>query len=249
MCTKVKQRASAKEIQAKYKATLPPAEAAKFDAPTYNADGYDHPQLVVLQNESGKSVERMRWGLMPDWNRSEAELEDLANSNLNARAETIFEKASFKDAILRYRCIIPVEGFFEYRDHGKAGKQPFFIYPKELDGFNFGGIYSVRRSQETNEIIKSFAIVTTEANEMMAKIHNTRMRMPLIISDDNIDAWLNKQATKEDLQKLMVPYPSELMRAHEVSKDLAKLGNVPAAIEEVKKNPDLFGEQGTIDLI
>lgn len=249
MCTKVTQRASVKEIQKKYKASLPPEEAAKPDTPNYNANGYDHPQLVVVQNEHGRSVEKMQWGLMPNWKRPLEEMLTLAKGNLNARSDTIFEKPSFKDSILHYRCIIPVEGFFEYQDRGKAGKQPFFIFPKGMDTFNFCGIYAHYYSAETKETIRSFAIVTTNANEMMAEIHNKKLRMPLILAEDQIDAWLNPNATREEIEKLMVPYPSDLMKGYEVSQDLAKMGNVSKAIEEVRKNPDLFGEQGTMDFI
>ncbi|RZJ79262.1 MAG: SOS response-associated peptidase [Chryseobacterium sp.] len=249
MCTKVKQTTPAKEIQAKYKASLPPEEAAKEDTPNYNANGYDHPQLVVLQNENGRVIKKMQWGLMPNWKRPLEEMLTLAKGNLNARAETIFDKPSFKESILKYRCIIPVEGFFEYQDRGKAGKQPFFIFPKGMGNFNFCGIYSYYHTTEVKEPIRSFAIVTTDANEMMAEIHNSKLRMPLIIADDQIDAWLDPNATREEIEKLMVPYPSELMKGYEVSQELGKMGNVSKAIEEVRKNPDLFGEQGTMDFI
>jgi putative SOS response-associated peptidase YedK len=139
---------------------------------------------------------------------------------LNAKAETIFEKPMFRKPIMSKRCVLPVDGFYEWREIAKV-KYPYYIYPKDGGPFTFGCIYDTWTNKETGELINSFSIVTTEANEVMAMIHNSKKRMPLILSDEAWHRWLDPKTSKEELQSMLKPSPSAILNYHSISKDIS----------------------------
>ncbi|GGG97213.1 SOS response-associated peptidase [Pedobacter zeae] len=208
-------------------------EADLNDKIYYHANGFDHPQLItVTANEGMRVVERMQWGLMANWGYSMDEMLKRAKKTLNARSETIFELSSFKNSIMAKRCIMPVNGFFEYKKVGND-KLPYYIHPKDHRFFNFACIYAVYKDPATNKWHKSYSIVTGPANELMASIHNTEKRQPIIISNDQINAWLDPSTSKEEIIHLMEPCDDTNMAAYRVDRDLIKIGNNPEALKEV----------------
>jgi putative SOS response-associated peptidase YedK len=171
-------------------------------------NGFAHPLLPVLAVDNGKSLNLYQWGLLPFWAKDRS----IAKNTLNAKSETIFELPSFRNSIPKYRCIVPVTGFYEWKHIGKE-KIKHFIHPKEQPFFNLAGIYSLWKDPATNDFIKTFSIVTGEANELMADIHNTKRRMPLMIDNRNIDAWIDPSLSKDGIISLMQPCDDSQMAA------------------------------------
>lgn len=201
----------------------------------YHANGFAHPNLVAISSKDGvRQTERMQWGLMPNWKKPLPDMAKLSNNTLNAKSETVFDLASFKGSIMTKRCIVPVNGFFEYKEVDKD-KLPYFIHPKEHPFFNLACIYAFYQNPENQEWIRSFSIVTGPANELMADIHNVKKRQPIIIANDQIDAWLDPTISKEEIIHLMNPCDDSNMAAFRVDRDLIKIGNSPKALIEVEE--------------
>ncbi|MBO9671981.1 MAG: SOS response-associated peptidase [Sphingobacteriaceae bacterium] len=199
----------------------------------YHANGFAHPNLVTIAAKDGaRQAERMQWGLMPNWKKPLTDMLKLSNNTLNAKSETIFDLTSFKGSIMTKRCILPVNGFFEYKEVNKD-KLPYFIHPKEHPFFNLACIYAFYQDPENQQWHKSFSIVTAPANELMASIHNVKLRQPVIISNEQINSWLDPSTSKEEVIHLMQPCDDRNMAAYRVDRDLIKIGNEPEALAEV----------------
>ncbi len=227
MCYRVKQAEVIDEYVNHYNAL--PTDEVTDNLPYYHANGFAHPALAVItKREQQRNLELMQWGLMPNWKKPLVDMVKMSNNTLNAKSETIFDLVSFKGSINKFRCILPVEGFYEYKEVNKD-KLPYFIHPKVNPYFNLACIYSFYQNPENQGWIKSFSIVTGVANELMASIHNTKKRMPLIIDNENIDNWLNPNISREEINHLMIPCDDTRMAAYRVSRDLIKIGNTPEA--------------------
>lgn len=199
----------------------------------YMISGFEFPKLPVVTN---KGVSLMQWGLIPSWTPDTASAMKIRTQTLNARGETVFEKAAFRKSIASKRCILPVTGFFEWRECNKL-KYPYYVIPSDENGFSIGSIYDNWVDQETGEIFETFSIVTTEANDLMAKIHNTKKRMPLLLSQENANRWLNSSQTNQDIRKVIQPYPDTKMKAYTISRNANHTHinrNVPSIVNEVK---------------
>ncbi len=162
--------------------------------------------LATLTND--KVYQYTRFGLIPHWAK------DTKFQTINARAETLAEKPTFKSAFTSRRCLIPVNGFYEWKKEG-AHKVPYWIHPAKTDFFALAGIYDVWSDPQSNAQIISSAIITTAPNEKMKPIHD---RMPVILESKDWALWLDK-AVKEHavVTPLLKPYSSEMMDAYEVS--------------------------------
>jgi len=154
---------------------------------------------VVRVDEAGRrEVAMLRWGLVPSWSR------DLATGNrmINARSETASEKPSFRNAFRSRRCVVPASGFFEWK--GEPGhKQPYAITAADQALFAFAGLWESwhDKSQPDAPLVQTFAILTTDANEAVATIHD---RMPVILPADAVQAWLT--APPAEAARLLAPY-------------------------------------------
>lgn len=171
---------------------------------------------AIAGRDGGRRLEALRWGLVPSW----AEDPSIGSRMINARSETAHEKPSFRSAFKRRRCLIPADGFYEWKRESGNGKQPFYIRMKDGKPFAFAGLWE-RWGEGENEL-RTCAILTTEANEMMAGIHH---RMPVILPDELYEAWLSEEAEKEELTAMMLPYPDDEMEAYPVSRFVNKPSN------------------------
>jgi putative SOS response-associated peptidase YedK len=166
--------------------------------------------IAVISSEDTKVLAFYKWGLVPSW----AKDPQIGNKMINARAETLSEKPSFRNAFRRRRCLILADGFYEWKVMGKT-KQPMYIYLQDHQPFAFAGLWENWYAPDGSEL-KSCTIVTTQPNELMAEIHN---RMPVILNPESFDRWLDTNSEDyEVLQTLFVPYPSTHMKAHPVSR-------------------------------
>ena len=145
--------------------------------------------------------DRLTWGLIPYWVKEP----DGGRKPINARAENVASLPSFRNAYAKRRCLVPVDNFFEWKAiKGEKAKQPYAIAMKDGSPFAIAGIWEGWKHPETGEIIRTFAVITIEANELVAEIHN---RMPVIIAPENYDRWLSP--IEPDPRDLLAPYPSE----------------------------------------
>lgn len=206
----------------------------------YHTSGFTHQHLLIYQDNSPTEPSAAVWGLIPHWVKDQKQKIQLWNNTINARAETIFEKPSFRESAKNKRCILHVDGFFEHH-HFKGKAYPFFIFRKDKQAIAIAGLWSEWLDKESGEIIKSFSLVTTTANKLMAKIHNNpklkEARMPLILNGEDEDLWLNSTQnpnSKEVLESLIRPYAADDLDCHTVQKIRGKnaLGNVPEASEK-----------------
>ena len=176
-------------------------ESAYNIAPTQNV-------LTVIGGES-RSAGFMRWGLIPWW----AEKPSIGSRMINARAETVADKPSFRDSFRRRRCLVLADGFYEWQRTG-SGKRPMRVAMRSGEPFAFAGIWSMWKDPEDNSI-PTCAIITTSANELLKPIHH---RMPVILPRNMEGFWLDRsiQDTTE-LRSVLTPYPDDAMEAYEVS--------------------------------
>ncbi len=193
-----------------------PIDEVKTEAqPRYNI-APSTPVATVVQREGKNALDRMEWGFLPDWAK-EREMKPM----INARAEGIAAKSMFKHAFQTSRCLIPADGFFEWRRAGQD-KIPMFIRLKSGAPFGFAGIYTVSKSDDGSPLA-TCAIITTTPNELMKSIHN---RMPVILPKKAYADWLDPaNQDVEALAALLQPYPAKQMEAWEISRLVNKPQN------------------------
>ena len=224
----------AEKYAQRYKDVIAPEwKPTQLELPiSYFQSGFAFAQVPVVKHNG---IFLFHWGLIPQWVKDEAGAKDIRMKTLNAVGETIFERASFRKSIATKRCIVPVHGFFEWRDFQKA-KYPYFIRSTENEIFSLGAVYEEWLNKATGEIVNSFSIITTEANPLMEKIHNLKKRMPLILHQKDEAAWVNPDLPRAEIAELIKPFPQEKMEAHTISKDANSTRNnrnVPEILEPV----------------
>jgi putative SOS response-associated peptidase YedK len=156
----------------------------------------------------------LRWGLIPYW----AKEASIGNRMINARAESVAEKPAYKWSFKKKRCLIPADGFYEWKKEGKA-KQPYLIHRQDGKPFAFAGLWSTWVDREHGGTpVETFTILTTDANDLMRPLHD---RMPVIVAPENFDLWLDpKVEDPAKLQPLLVPHASEGFEAFPVSRNV-----------------------------
>lgn len=209
MCYNVKVTSAKEEIEKRFNALL---NGQPESFPSYETvSGFEHPRLPVITSENPTHITLMEWGLVPGWVKSEHAAMDIQNRTLNARAESLFDKPSFK-SIVKKRCLVLVDGFYEWM-HEARKKIPHFIHLKENGPFALGGLYDEWVNTETGEIFKGFSIITLAANPLMAAIHNTKKRMPLILPRQSEQSWIKQDIEEESIKALLLQYPESKMKA------------------------------------
>lgn len=169
-------------------------------APTQNL-------LALVNDEDSLTLTAYRWGLVPAWADDPA----IGSRMINARSETVAEKPAFREALKKRRCLIPLDGFFEWRTEGKL-KVPFYIHGAEDCPFTVAGLWE--QWGKGGEPLSTCTILTTAANALMEPIHN---RMPVILSPEDRDCWLDPTADREALRSLLRPYAGDDLEVYPVS--------------------------------
>jgi len=171
-------------------------------------------KIAVVRQLPGKNSRRLdmlHWGLIPGW----AKDMKIGYKMINARAETLAQKPSFRAAFKKHRCLIAADGFYEWKHAGKA-KQPFYFHLKTGAVFGFAGLWESWNDPE-GSIVESCTIITTAANELIRKIHD---RMPVILPPQKYDAWLQDTTSAAALQRILIPYPAGEMEAYQVKPEV-----------------------------
>jgi len=160
--------------------------------------------LAIADFGEGLEARRVTWGLIPSWSTD-------GKGFINARAETLEDRPSFSESFRLRRCLIPADGFFEWKRSGRE-KRPFYIQSRDESPFMFAGIWDAWNNR--GRVIVTCAIITTPANELVAELHN---RMPAILQPEVHDDWLNPATSRVDLLKMLKPFPASLMKTYQVS--------------------------------
>jgi len=186
--------------------------------------------LTIGDFGAGLEGRLLTWGLIPSWSTD-------GKGFINARAETIEEKPSFSESFRWRRCLIPADGFFEWKRTGRE-KRPFYIQSTEEGPVMFAGIWDTSR----DEVITSCAIITTPANEFVAELHD---RMPAILKPHSYEVWLERKTDPAVLKKLLTPFPASQMKSYPVSRAINAPENdskelIERVDAEVWTTPSLF---------
>jgi putative SOS response-associated peptidase YedK len=214
MCFSVNVNLVKDELESRYGASFPDRDRYQ---PSYYYHAFGLPEIPALCTGSAYKVRLLRWGLIPFWTKSADDANKIRYKTFNARAESLFTKPSFSSAAKSKRCLIPVKGFFEWQHIGDE-KIPWYIYHSDSPIFSLAGVFDQWVENRTGEIFDTFSVITTEANELMAVIHNSKKRMPAIIEKGDENNWLDLSLSQEDIAALLKPCPSEMLKAHTISK-------------------------------
>jgi putative SOS response-associated peptidase YedK len=175
--------------------------------PSYNVAPTQYVPAVRLGNDGQRRIVLLKWGLIPAWANDPA----IGNRMINARAETVADKPAFRDAFRRRRCILPADGFYEWKRDGRHN-QPYYIHRADDQPFGLAGLWE--RWAGGPEVIESCTILTTSPNDLMRPIHD---RMPVILSAADYDPWLDPRSDLAHLASLLGPFPDGELATQPVS--------------------------------
>jgi putative SOS response-associated peptidase YedK len=203
MCGRFTLTASGQRLRERFALAAAPEDLA----PRYNIAPSQ--PVLVIPNRRTRQLRPARWGLIPHW----ATDPRIGHRQINARAETLATRPAFRAPFARQRCLIPADGFYEWRRSGRA-RTPFHIRPRDGAPIAFAGLWDVWRPKQ-GEPIASCTIITTNANPLIAPLHD---RMPVILPPAAWDAWLDPHERQAaELAPLLVPYPEDELETYEVS--------------------------------
>jgi putative SOS response-associated peptidase YedK len=203
MCGRFTLFASPDELSAYFR-----IESSGNIAPRYNICPSQTVPCIIQDDKGKRIIKFFRWGLIPSW----ADDPTIGNRLINARSETVATKPSFRSAFKYRRCLIPSNGFFEWKRIEKR-KCPYFIRMSNGEPFAFAGIWE-HWTDPDGKAVETCTILTTTCNDLVGDIHN---RMPVILNPEDYDLWLNPEAPEDALKTLMKPFPAEFMDVHEVT--------------------------------
>ncbi len=232
MCGRYSLSKSKIELEERFQAEMLPDFKPRYNvAPT---------QLVpVITSQSPKGFSFFYWGITPDFGKNKP----VAQKLINARAESVNDKVSFKSSFEKRRCLIPADGFYEWKKLGKKTKIPYRFTLKEDELFAFAGIWEEYETVN-GEIQHTFLILTTGPNDIVSEIHD---RMPVILNRQMEKKWLDNYTSESELLAMLQPYPSDQMLSYTVSPLVNSVENdVPSILRKTSPadqhgNYTLFG--------
>ena len=187
----------------------------------YHENGFDFMPSPIVTATKPHELQMFHWGLIPWWTKTEKDGLRLRTQTLNCISEEMYDKPAFKDAAKNnQRCLIPCTGFFEWRWMDEKGKTkiPYYLTIKDQELFSIAGLYSRWKNKDTDQYFYSYTVLTTKANPLMEKIHNSKKRMPVLLPRDYEKDWLNQNLTKEDVLALCQPLEADKMSGYTISK-------------------------------
>lgn len=222
MCGRFTQQRPAPELAELFRAE----PLVEDSAPRFNVAPTQGVIAVVRPPEDRRLLTTFRWGLIPAW----ADDPKIGYRMINARAESVFSSPAFRTSVRKKRCLIPVDAFYEWRLLEGAPKQPYVIHRRDGAPLALAGIWSAWKDPANDEWLRSCSIVTTTANELMARIHD---RMPVILAPQTWDVWLDPALDDvAELRGLLVPSPAGELEAYPVSRLVNSTRNEGAALIE-----------------
>lgn len=199
--------------------------------PVYHANAFTHPLWPVITDAEPDTIQLMHWGLIPSWAKNHDDAMKLRNNTPNARIETIFEKPSFRESAHKKHCLVPATGFFEWQTIKKK-TYPYHIHLKDEEIFSMAGIWEVWTDKQSGETKETFSILTTEANPLMARIHNLKQRMPVILPKETELDWLHKGFDETTIDPFTRPFDEHQMMVYTISRKISeKDSNTPDVLK------------------
>ena len=197
-----------------------PSDDVEEHRPSWNVAPASDILVVVAGNDGARQLRELRWGLVPRW----AKDPKAGNRMINMRAETVREKPTWQRTLARNRCIIPIDGFYEWQDQGKGRrKQPFYITARDEQPLALAGLWSTWRDPDGDDELWTCTILTTSANKLMRSVHH---RMPVILPPESWDAWLDPENRDvEQLAALLQPAPEDLLMLWPVDQAVGNIRN------------------------
>ncbi len=231
MCFSVNVNLVKEELEERYDISFP----GKYRyEPSYYYHAFGLPVIPAVCSDNPSTVSFLKWGLIPSWTKNFEDAESIRYKTFNARAETIDSKPSFSSSFREKRCIIPVKGFYEWQ-HVEKRKIPWYIYRSDNDIITLAGLYSEWKPEPDSEPLKTFTIITTEANKLMAEVHNSKKRMPVVLDRSDEKKWIDITFPPEKALEMLKPCPSEVLKAHTIGplvNDKNANRNTPEIIRE-----------------
>lgn len=212
MCFSVNVNLVKEEIEDRFGVNFP--DKYRYE-PSYYYHAFGLPEVPTICSDNAGAVRILKWGLIPPWIKNNEEANAIRFKTFNARAESIEKKPSFASSFTTKRCLIPVRGFYEWQHVGR-NKIPWYIYHTEEEIFTLAGLYSEWIPPDENEQVSTFTIITTEANELMAEIHNSKKRMPVVLGRNDEKKWIDITLDPSDSLNILKPCPSEILKAHTI---------------------------------
>lgn len=190
----------------------------------YNIAPSQEVPVVRLNASDAKSLGLAKWGLIPSWTRGKPKLQPI-----NARSETVATSSMFRTALERRRCLVPADGFYEWKRLSDSAKQPYYIRMRDASLFAFAGLWERWKPDEASEPIDTFTVLTTTPNPLMESIHD---RMPVILPRAAQARWMDRAAGGKDVLDLLVPFDADAMEAYPVSSRVNSPRNDSAELVE-----------------
>lgn len=213
MCFTVNVNLIKEELENRYGATLIDPDSYR---PSYYYHAFGLPEIPAVCSTEPDKIKLLKWGLIPSWTRTIEDANTIRYKTFNARAESVDRKPSFSASVRSRRCIIPISGFYEWQ-HVDSRKIPWYICHFEDQILSLAGLFDEWTENSTGIVISTFSIITTEANDLMAEIHNSAKRMPVILDRNSESGWNDQSTSLPDLLRLLKPCPSEILKAHTIS--------------------------------
>lgn len=200
MCYRTKLNSKISTIERTFSANF--VDPEKYQ-PQEEINGFDFSPTPVITNYAQSEILFYNWGLIPFW----AKNDQIKKSTLNSKIETATEKPAFRDAVTN-RCLVIADGYYEWQWQDAKGKQKqkYLITSGEEDVFAFAGLYSTWKDPATGDVLDTYTILTTEANEIMGEIHNNKKRMPVMLRKADHSAWL----AGKNIEEFAFPYEAPL---------------------------------------
>ena len=200
MCYRTKLNAVLKDIESTFNASFIEPESY---TPMDEINGFSFTKTPVITDENMGEIEMYNWGLIPFW----AKDDKIRKKTLNARIETVKDKPAYRNSA-NNRCLIIANGYYEWQWLDPKGKEKkkYLITPKDQEIFAFAGIYSSWKNPQNHELVNSYSILTTDANELMSEIHNSKKRMPVVLKKEDRENWLSGA----EVLNFAFPYTVEL---------------------------------------
>jgi putative SOS response-associated peptidase YedK len=187
----------------------------------YNVAPTNHQPIIRNNRDTGeRELVMMRWGLVPHFAKSLADFKGF--STINARAESLLNTAMWRLPFQRRRCLVPADGFYEWKKLDAKTKQPYAYCLKDEEPFAFAGLWEAWKDQGDGSWLQSYSIITTTPNELTAHVHN---RMPVILEPKDYNRWLERVNNERPPVDLLRPFPADGMKAQEANKDVANVKN------------------------
>ncbi len=240
MCFSVNVNLVRDELEERYGVTFPNRDRYE---PSYYYHAFGLPELPAICSGSPDKIQLLRWGLIPSWTRSASDAEAIRFRTFNARAESITSRPSFSGSFRSKRCLIPAKGFFEWQHAGDV-KIPWYIYHADEEIMSFAGLFDQWVETKTGEVFNTFSIITTDANDLLAVIHNSKKRMPVILDRKYEFKWINTDISADEALAMLKPCSSEILKAHTIGNlvnNKSANRNTPEVIRPfIRQNNSLF---------